>query len=102
MGALQSMSVSKKESVCSRVKRSAPSSRTRKGELPVVSTSSATNCASPRDNRSEEHTSELQSPYDLVCRLLLEKKKIRKSHYMTTTVKDSDMHVASPPVLIQR
>src|SRR5437867_11446047 len=27
--------------------------------------------------RSEEHTSELQSPYDLVCRLLLEKKKRR-------------------------
>src|SRR5437867_8594028 len=26
--------------------------------------------------RSEEHTSELQSPYDLVCRLLLEKKKV--------------------------
>src|SRR5207248_7285286 len=26
-------------------------------------------------HRSEEHTSELQSPYDLVCRLLLEKKK---------------------------
>src|SRR5438094_4430854 len=28
--------------------------------------------------RSEEHTSELQSPYDLVCRLLLEKKN--KTH----------------------
>src|SRR5207248_4271690 len=28
--------------------------------------------------RSEEHTSELQSPYDLVCRLLLEKKKNRR------------------------
>src|SRR5699024_12624324 len=27
------------------------------------------------DNRSEEHTSELQSRFDLVCRLLLEKKK---------------------------
>src|SRR5207248_10357369 len=27
------------------------------------------------EQRSEEHTSELQSPYDLVCRLLLEKKK---------------------------
>src|SRR5207248_11079230 len=27
-------------------------------------------------SRSEEHTSELQSPYDLVCRLLLEKKKL--------------------------
>src|SRR5438094_4172975 len=26
------------------------------------------------EERSEEHTSELQSPYDLVCRLLLEKK----------------------------
>src|SRR5207248_8474517 len=26
-------------------------------------------------DRSEEHTSELQSPYDLVCRLLLEKKQ---------------------------
>src|SRR5437867_7393794 len=27
-------------------------------------------------DRSEEHTSELQSPYDLVCRLLLEKKNV--------------------------
>src|SRR5437867_13452412 len=31
--------------------------------------------ARPEPDRSEEHTSELQSPYDLVCRLLLEKKK---------------------------
>src|SRR5437763_14916485 len=29
----------------------------------------------PRGDRSEEHTSELQSPMYLVCRLLLEKKK---------------------------
>src|SRR5207249_7668053 len=29
-------------------------------------------------NRSEEHTSELQSRFDLVCRLLLEKKKNKK------------------------
>src|SRR5690349_24264265 len=29
----------------------------------------------PGDDRSEEHTSELQSRRDLVCRLLLEKKK---------------------------
>src|SRR5207249_6146115 len=28
-----------------------------------------------KGNRSEEHTSELQSRFDLVCRLLLEKKK---------------------------
>src|SRR5258708_22289491 len=31
---------------------------------------------SPENIRSEEHTSELQSPDHLVCRLLLEKKKI--------------------------
>src|SRR2546426_2079166 len=30
--------------------------------------------------RSEEHTSELQSPCNLVCRLLLEKKKIKQNH----------------------
>src|SRR5574340_1698659 len=30
--------------------------------------------------RSEEHTSELQSPKDLVCRLLLEKKKNKVLH----------------------
>src|SRR5207244_11354570 len=30
------------------------------------------------DSRSEEHTSELQSPDHLVCRLLLEKKKTNK------------------------
>src|SRR5256885_10489290 len=29
----------------------------------------------PLDGRSEEHTSELQSPCNLVCRLLLEKKR---------------------------
>src|SRR5207248_4055902 len=33
------------------------------------------------ESRSEEHTSELQSPYDLVCRLLLEKKKTKKQVY---------------------
>src|SRR5258708_13713026 len=33
----------------------------------------------PGEPRSEEHTSELQSPDHLVCRLLLEKKKIHIS-----------------------
>src|SRR5690349_24224571 len=33
-----------------------------------------------RDERSEEHTSELQSRRDLVCRLLLEKKKSNNSY----------------------
>src|SRR5438094_7513466 len=35
--------------------------------------------------RSEEHTSELQSPYDLVCRLLLEKKKEQIQQYNDVT-----------------
>src|SRR5438309_9059706 len=35
----------------------------------------------PEDVRSEEHTSELQSQFHLVCRLLLEKKK--KTQYNT-------------------
>src|SRR5256885_11677053 len=37
-------------------------------------------------NRSEEHTSELQSPCNLVCRLLLEKKKKKKHIYITHTI----------------
>src|SRR6266704_6041793 len=39
-------------------------------------TKSSGSCAiTPPGSRSEEHTSELQSRFDLVCRLLLEKKK---------------------------
>src|SRR4051794_41688064 len=44
--------------------------RPRAGELAV-----AGNTGLVADVRSEEHTSELQSPVHLVCRLLLEKKK---------------------------
>src|SRR5258708_28384230 len=35
-----------------------------------------------QEPRSEEHTSELQSPDHLVCRLLLEKKKKQNSSYI--------------------
>src|SRR5690349_24004362 len=38
------------------------------------------------DPRSEEHTSELQSRRDLVCRLLLEKKKKQKYHHNYNTI----------------
>src|SRR5699024_12720900 len=44
--------------------------------------------------RSEEHTSELQSRFDLVCRLLLEKKK-------TKTVKDNRKPKKQRRVLIE-
>src|SRR2546426_5844615 len=41
-------------------------------------------------SRSEEHTSELQSPCNLVCRLLLEKKKRKKTHIDLTKSRDGD------------
>src|SRR2546430_11375226 len=48
------------------------------GELEVIALPHATELIDfivvPRDKRSEEHTSELQSQSNLVCRLLLEKK----------------------------
>src|SRR5437868_12544863 len=47
----------------------------------------ATVCVFDHDTcRSEEHTSELQSRFDLVCRLLLEKKK-KKTHPNKTHIK---------------
>src|SRR5207249_10587638 len=55
----------------SRCPRSTPSKRSPRPE----------SCACtrwPSGSRSEEHTSELQSRFDLVCRLLLEKKKKKK------------------------
>src|SRR5437773_11051931 len=36
--------------------------------------------------RSEEHTSELQSHHDLVCRLLLEKKKTKKKRHKSASI----------------
>src|SRR2546426_5111443 len=42
---------------------------------PVVRIADPARGIEPGSERSEEHTSELQSPCNLVCRLLLEKKK---------------------------
>src|SRR5260221_4103770 len=50
--------------------------------------------------RSEEHTSELQSHSDLVCRLLLEKKKnnnLPTARTMTSEDKCTDRRRAHPP-----
>src|SRR5256885_10527639 len=53
--------------------------RAHRGRLPLVlrpvGMSPVPAGESPATPRSEEHTSELQSPCNLVCRLLLEKKK---------------------------
>src|SRR5256885_12221063 len=47
--------------------------------------------------RSEEHTSELQSPCNLVCRLLLEKKKRTHLHHLLPCYTLSLPHRLSPP-----
>src|SRR5258708_18290434 len=47
----------------------------------------------PEPRRSEEHTSELQSPDHLVCRLLLEKKKKNQHHhYLKTGQQNVQVH----------
>src|SRR3989454_8311934 len=45
----------------------------------------------PSARRSEEHTSELQSPCNLVCRLLLEKKKKPQLHILRDDVLGMDL-----------
>src|SRR5215207_2844834 len=56
----------------------------------------------PRSLRSEEHTSELQSRVDLVCRLLLEKKKFKLDLFFffndtaTTEIYTLSLHDALP------
>src|SRR5690349_24196742 len=54
--------------------------------LPPTGSSSSSRCSS----RSEEHTSELQSRRDLVCRLLLEKKKNLYRFNNTSTPSQND------------
>src|SRR3989454_8916241 len=47
-----------------------------------------------RGHRSEEHTSELQSPCNLVCRLLLEKKKKK--------IRQVDVGYQEPEIVLQQ
>src|SRR5690348_17999905 len=57
--------------------------RRRAGHLAAAGPRGPDRGAQPR--RSEEHTSELQSPVHLVCRLLLEKKKYKHSDRISST-----------------
>src|SRR5258708_29296727 len=50
----------------------------------TISGLGARNIEMVSESRSEEHTSELQSPDHLVCRLLLEKKKKKQVKYKRT------------------
>src|SRR2546426_5267551 len=61
----------------------------RPGRDPVAAGARAKGRSVPRHSpRSEEHTSELQSPCNLVCRLLLEKKKNKKSSVCRTRTEE--------------
>src|SRR5205807_9591797 len=66
--------------VCRGRSRSSPTT-----SIAICGTTARSSRTSPhsRRTRSEEHTSELQSPCNLVCRLLLEKKKIKSNYNFT-------------------
>src|SRR5437868_9490596 len=51
-------------------------------DLAIFAPAAANSASGMDEPRSEEHTSELQSRFDIVCRLLLEKKK--KTHLANT------------------
>src|SRR5256885_13159350 len=55
-----------------------------RNEVELHELRSAGHAAILRHDRSEEHTSELQSPCNLVCRLLLEKKNKAKTQWRKT------------------
>src|SRR2546422_7873483 len=55
----------------------------------------------PVQDRSEEHTSELQSRLHLVCRLLLEKKKKnKKEYYLYITEYNSSFHIQTVELIL--
>src|SRR5947207_5557651 len=76
----------------SRGRATSPATAHQPGRAPVLASPSGhKRDSNPLSFRSEEHTSELQSHSDLVCRLLLEKKKKKRKqlrlHYLTQTCK---------------
>src|SRR5699024_11812673 len=65
-----------------------------RASLPPATTSPR-NISRERSRRSEEHTSELQSRFDLVCRLLLEKKKKK-------LIEDTQLQVQIEMIIIEK
>src|SRR5256885_10942606 len=69
---------------------------------PTTATTARPVTAPPRPSRasrSEEHTSELQSPCNLVCRLLLEKKKKNKIETLLHVVDDRELMTYAGPTV---
>src|SRR5690348_17765608 len=77
-----------------------PTCRTRRSTFPVGTGAPRSARRAPKPtgrtptSRSEEHTSELQSPVHLVCRLLLEKKKKITTHSKCTLY--HTLHICKP------
>src|SRR5437773_7166287 len=74
--------------------RAFPSARVRRNGVPLPVLVTGTGGSIGSELRSEEHTSELQSHHDLVCRLLLEKKNV-VTVGTNTTIAGSDGQPAS-------
>src|SRR5438477_8964325 len=76
--------------------RSAPRSSRRRSD---TTTSGSSPKSSDQSSRSEEHTSELQSHVNLVCRLLLEKKKNKYEPKLSddNSHNDKSVHVLLNP-----
>src|SRR5256885_5273992 len=79
-----------------------PCSRFRVHRLPPTMVPSASpSWSTHQPSRSEEHTSELQSPCNLVCRLLLEKKKTAQQQRRASEEPVEDKHVRRPREIAQ-
>src|SRR5437660_2022252 len=70
----------------------------RRGSCPASFSRSQMSVVRRSCQRSEEHTSELQSRGHLVCRLLLEKKKKMKNHTNTSYAESNTVHSSTRSV----
>src|SRR5690242_21569755 len=75
-----------------------PISRCTKLGPQTLTTSTSSRSSTSAQSRSEEHTSELQSHVNLVCRLLLEKKKNNEKRLSPTAVQIEDASQVPHPL----
>src|SRR2546427_2143414 len=71
-------------------------------DRPFMTREETSKYTDPLVDRSEEHTSELQSQSNLVCRLLLEKKKNKKTSHSTTLDHDTGRTVHGEAYQVDR
>src|SRR5258708_27144535 len=76
-------------------------SRTPGAQRLVVAPAASARARTQQERRSEEHTSELQSPDHLVCRLLLEKKKRTANRFPSANARQTDMKQPSAMSLLR-